>query len=207
MAGPIWRLARLVAFAFTVAAVVALLRNGDAWLWLFLAASATSVASFLPFHRERVARMAELGSLPTRIDGLQHEGIELLDELFAEVEPERAGDGSWSIKFGAPPERWEKAEVFDRRARDLLSEAPALLSDYAAGANAHIREAREREIEGRPNPETDNRPDGVKLREFANHTHFAPARRLAASLEGLSAARHRIGYQGGVHSTAHPERR
>jgi hypothetical protein len=163
-------------------------------MWLSIGLSLLVFASFFSFHRSRLGAQATAESLPHRIDELHRDGIELLAELSQPVEPEEVSDGTWSMSFDAPAERWEKAEAFDQQIRELLIEAyPALLSDYANGFNAHRRKRRAEEAARAPDPETDKRPNAVKLREFVNHMHLKPAQVVEASLEGLAAARYRVG--------------
>jgi len=188
--GPVWLAVGALGVVVTVIAIL----SDDFWMWLSIALSLMVAASFVRFHQNRLETEAAERSLPRRIDELHREGITLLEELDQPVEPEVSDDGTVSISLGAPAERWDKAEAFDERIRELFIEAyPALLSDYTQRFNEYRRERRAAEDARAPDPETDRRPNDVKLKEFTDYMHRKPARLLEASLEGLAAARHRVG--------------
>lgn len=172
--------------------------NGKSfWMWLFFAALALVAASFYSFHRARVKVESERESLPGKIDDLHRYGLNLLDEVSEEPKPKEVAKGQWSIEFGeAPSDWWDKAAAFDQMIRDLfVARYPALLSDYAAGANEHLRQEREKDEERakaiRDDPKLDRRSDAERMRAFAAETQSGPARRVRACLQGLAAARHR----------------
>jgi hypothetical protein len=196
--GSIWKLAGAVSGLATAVGVVQALDDkslGTLWMWLFFAALALVAASFYSFHLSRMQIEAKKKSLPSKIDDLHREGIDLFATLSAPVEPQKTENG-WSIAIAdAPSAWWDKAVTFDQRIRDLFIEQyPALLTNYAAGANDHLRRAREaREA---INPENDKRSDTEKMRDFANYARGGPARRVEASLEGLAVARHQAGISG-----------
>jgi hypothetical protein len=193
--GPVWRLAGAVS-GFTAAIGVAQAIDGEAfWMWLFFTALALVGASFYSFHRNRMKAEVAKEALPSKIDDLHRYGIALLAELTTPVEPEKTENG-WSIDIGdAPAEWWDKAVAFDQGIRDLLiARYPALLTNYAAGANAHSR--KERDAREAINPDNDKRLDAEKMRDFANYARGGPARRVEASLEGLAVARHQAGVSG-----------
>ena len=139
--GPVWKLAGAVSGLTTVIGVVQAIDGAEFWMWLFFAALALVVASFYSFHHNRLENEKKRESLPSKIDDLHRIGLDLLGELSVRPEPEEVAPGQWSIAFGeAPSEWWEKAAGFDQVIRDLFVEHyPALLSDYALGANEHIR--------------------------------------------------------------------
>lgn len=131
-------------------------------------------------------------SLASELDNLAREGIALVAEMNEPVTPEPV-EGGWKLEAGnAPDDWWEKADGFSQRIRDLLWERhPVLLKDYAGGYNAHIREERKKQKEATPEP--DARPFREKLLDLANYERSGPRRVVEASLDGLHAARHRIG--------------
>ena len=138
---------------------------------------------------------AKKESLPHKIDDLQREGRVLLAELETPVEPETK-DGVTTISGDWPADEWwDKVEAFEQRIRDLLiARYPALLSDFANGANEHLRKRREaREAQEAAASNGDKRSDAEKMLAFANAMRSGPAKRMEASLEGLTAARHRLG--------------
>jgi len=187
--GPMWAMAGTLGVIATVIGAL-----GDHfWTWLSAALFLLVAAAFWTFHREREKRVAELASLPRRIDDLHREGIDLLGELRQPVEPEEH-NGTWSMSLTASPDRWDKVEAFDEKTRALLiAEYPALLTDYADGFNKCRRKTRQREADREPDPEQDERSDAEKLRQFADRQHERPAAVLEATLEGLAVARHRLG--------------
>jgi hypothetical protein len=130
--------------------------------------------------------------LRDQVDSLMREGINLVDELSAPVEPERT-DGGWRLDGGdAPDEWWDKADDFAKRIRQLLIDRyPALLTDYRDGYNAHAKKERKERKEYDPAQDTRSTPE--KMLDFANFERSGPRRVVEASLEGLAAARHRIG--------------
>jgi len=165
------------------------------WKWLFLASLALVFAAFWSFHRRRMEMEAKKESLPHKIDDLQREGRVLLAELETPVEPETK-DGVTTISGDWPADEWwDKVEAFEQRIRDLLiARYPALLSDFANGANEHLRKRREaREAQEAAASNGDKRSDAEKMLAFANAMRSGPAKRMEASLEGLTAARHRLG--------------
>jgi hypothetical protein len=117
--GPVWTVAGVLGAVATAIGVI----EDAFWMWLSLGLFLLVVASFLTFHQNRVDARAKAESLPQRIDDLHREGIDLLAELSEAIAPEERGDGTWAISFDAPPERWEKAEAFDQRVRQLFIEA------------------------------------------------------------------------------------
>lgn len=127
-----------------------------------------------------------------QLDSLMREGIELVDELNVSVEPEKV-EGGWKLEGGsAPDDWWEKADDFTKRIRELLIEHhPALLTDYRDGYNAQVKKESKEEDEREPAP--DERSTAEKLLGLANFERSGPRRVVEASLEGLAAARHRLG--------------
>lgn len=198
--GPVRTVAGLVSAALTVAGIVVLILDASvtaALAFICGALAALVIASFWSFHLSHRLSEEKKTSLPHRIDDLHRAGADLLNELSAPVEPEETKKGEWQIAFSdAPAEWWEKVADFDQQIRDLFIEQyPALLSDYAHGANDHLREKREaREAEiAAADPSKDKRRGSEKMLDFANRIRQGPAERLEASLEGLVAARHRVG--------------
>jgi heme exporter protein D len=131
--------------------------------------------------------------LPVELDDLMREGIGLVDELSVSAKPEKTNDGNWKLEGGdAPDEWWEKADDFQKRIRNLLIQHhPALLTDFRDGFNAHLKKEREE----KPNPARDTRSTGEKMLALANFERSGPKRIVVASLDGLAAARHRLGGQ------------
>lgn len=191
--GPVWRLAGAVS-GLTAAIGVAQAIDGEAfWMWLFFAALALVAASFYTFHRNRMEMEARKESLPHKIDDLHREGIDLLAELRTPVEAETTPDGGLMISGEwAPDEWWEKVEAFENRIRALfIARYPALLFDYANELEARLRKKREA-VEPPPLGGGSKEATSAKMLAFANDMRRGPARRLEASLDGLTAARHRL---------------
>ena len=197
--GPVWKLAGAISGLTTIVGIARAIDGDEFWMWLFFAALALVVASFLSFHRSRSEDERKRESLPSKIDDLHRIGLDLLGELSVRPEPEEVAPGQWSIAFGeAPSEWWEKAAGFDQTIRDLFVEHyPALLSDYALGANEYVREKRETQEEKdaalKADPKLDRRSDSERMRDFAFETQSGPARRVEAALQGLAVARYRVG--------------
>jgi len=151
-------------------------------------------ANFFAYKDSPARDVMAAGSLPHRIDDLHRDGIDLLAELSVPVKPEKR-HGGWRISGEDPPsEWWDKADGFDQRVRDLfIAEYPALLSDYANGANAHLRKRREKvAAEREPDPNASGLSDAEKMHSLANYWRSGPAQKLEASLQGLAVARHRV---------------
>lgn len=127
------------------------------------------------------------------VDALMREGINLVDELRTPVKPERTDGGGWRLDGGgAPDEWWNKADDFAKRIRQLLIDRyPALLTDYRDGYNSHVK--KERKERKQDDPAQDTRSTPEKMLDFANFERSGPRRVVEASLEGLAAARHRLG--------------
>lgn len=197
--GPVWAVGGAVSVLLTAIGVVQSLKDQSIWMWLFFAALALVVAAFYSFYRSYAEAERKKESLPSQINDLHRYGLGLATELDADPQPEETAPGQWSIAFGeAPSEWWDKAADFDQRIRDLfIANYPALLSDYAAGFNNHVKSEREkreeREAREEANPALDHRSDSERMRDFAKRTQSGPHKRVVASLEGLSAARHRLG--------------
>jgi len=131
--------------------------------------------------------------LADELDDLMREGIDLVDEFSEPVSPVRTPSGHWKLEGGsAPDDWWEKADGFAGRIRKLLIEHhPALLTDYRDGYNAHLK--KEGEESKKQDPAADKRSTADKMLDLANFERSGPRRVIEASLEGLAAARHRIG--------------
>jgi hypothetical protein len=130
--------------------------------------------------------------LADQLDSLMREGIDLVAESNVPVAPEQTG-GGWKLEGGdAPDEWWEQTDDFTKRIRELLIERhPALLTDYRDDYNAHVKKEREEQKEREP--AEDKRSTAEKMLDLANFERSGPRRVLEASLEGLAAARHRLG--------------
>ncbi|HEX6687553.1 MAG TPA: hypothetical protein VF085_02680 [Solirubrobacterales bacterium] len=193
--GPVWRLGGAVSGLVGAVGLVQALDDQSLdtlWKWLFLASLALVAAAFWSFHRSRVQMEAKKQLLPHQIDDLQREGKVLLAELEAPAEPEVKNGVTTISGEWASDEWWDKVEAFEKRIRGLFIERyPALLSDYANGANEHLRKRREA-TEAEASDE-DKRSTPQKVLAMANEMRSGPARRMEASLEGLTAARHRVG--------------
>ena len=131
--------------------------------------------------------------LPAQIDDLMREGMNLVKELEAPVEPRKV-DGGWKVEGSdAPDAWWEKADDFQQRIRALLTQQhPALLTDFRDGYNGHLKKERKAK---KPDPADDARSDAEKILGLANYERSGPRRVVEANLEGLAAARHRLGGQ------------
>ncbi|MCB8970368.1 MAG: hypothetical protein M9964_00485 [Solirubrobacterales bacterium] len=187
--GPVWWAASILSLVATLVGVFL----GDLWPWLCLGLAFIVVGTFSSFHRDRKRHATDLASLPRQIDDQLREGMELLRELSEPVKPKEVKPGVWDVPLSAPRDRWEKAESFEQRGRDLLTARdPALLTDYADGFNEKFREVREAHSKSDPDPEDDRRDDAEKMRLFAERQHMWPAVWVEASLEGLAAARLRL---------------
>ncbi len=132
--------------------------------------------------------------LAEKIDALMREGVDLVAEVNVPVQPEKIKDG-WKLEGGdAPDEWWDKADDFAKRARDLLLDGrPALLTDYRDGYNAHLKKEREDSRKEKDDLANDKRSTAKKMLDLANYERSGPRRVVEACLEGLAAARHRIG--------------
>ena len=168
--------------------------DGDVfWMWLCFAAVALVAASFYSFHRSRIGTEEQRESLPSKVDDLHRQGIALHEELSAPVQPVDHG-GVYTFTSDVPEGWHEKADAFDQGIRDLfIARYPALLSDYAKGANRYLQEQREKRAAAAPDPKTDSRSNTERLRDFLTVSHCQPALRVGASLEGLADARMRLG--------------
>ncbi|MET0306801.1 MAG: hypothetical protein ABW196_11345 [Solirubrobacterales bacterium] len=140
------------------------------------------------------------GALPAtdlvdRLDVLIREGIDLLDELLVPAEPEKTKGGNWKLEGGdAPDEWWEKADVFATSIRELLIERhPALLTDFRDGFNRQLEKERDTQEARNAKAREDKRSTAKKMLDLVNFERGGPARVVEASLEGLAAARHRLG--------------
>jgi hypothetical protein len=196
--GPVWRLGGAVSGLVTVIGLVQALDAQSLetlWKWLFFASLALVGAAFYTFHRKRMEMEAKKESLPRKIDDLQREGRDLLAELQTSVAPEMTNGVVMIAGEWAPDEWWDKVETFEQRIQDLfIARYPALLSDYGHGFNEHLRRKRREEQEAASNPSpTDKRSDTEKALAWANEMRSGPWKRIEASLEGLTAARHRLG--------------
>lgn len=204
--GPVWRVAGVLSGLVTAVGLIQALGDQSLdtlWKWLFLASLALVAASFYSFHRHRIDAEAEKEMLPRKIDDLHRHGIGLVGELAPVAEPETVEGGRvWTLALGdAPSEWWEKALTFEQQIRDLFIERyPALLSDYAGGANEFLRKEREtrrrRAEEIEADPKLDKRSDREKVLDFAKQMQSGPEEHVKASLHGLVAARHRAGLSG-----------
>jgi hypothetical protein len=121
--------------------------------------------------------------------------MKLLEELSAPVKPEKTEGGGWRIDGGPPDGWWEKVEAFEQRIRELLhAEHPALLQAFAGGHNGYLRKQRESgTTEDKPEPKEDKRSNAERMLDFANFSRSGPAQKTEAILEGLAAARLRLG--------------
>jgi hypothetical protein len=128
--------------------------------------------------------------LTKRIDDLHREGQALLIEVSAPVEPE-VKDGTLTVYDEMPDEWWEKVREFEQGIRDLfMAEYPALLQDFARGAQEFVKE-REEQADDDPDPEGDIRSNLEKWIAFVNDSRSGPSLRLEAMMEGLACARRR----------------
>lgn len=196
--GPLWKAAGALSGVLTAVAIADTLAasSRSPWMWLFFGALGLVVAAFYSFHRGRMEMEAKREALPSKIDELQREGIDLIGELRTPVQPERKNGLTTIYGEWAPDEWWEKVEAFEQEIRDLLlARYPALLSDYAEGFNGHLRKRREEEQEAPADPADDKRSNAEKMLAFANGMRSGPAKRMEASLAGLTAVRHRVGSQ------------
>lgn len=139
---------------------------------------------------------ADPASLADQIDSLMREGIDLVDGLSVPVEPEQKPNGTWEVSGGGAPAEWqEKADGFRARAWELLSQGrPALLMDYRDACNHFLQKQRDAQApRSDQNLARDTRSTAKKVLDFATAERSGPALEVEACLEGLSAARHRLG--------------
>jgi hypothetical protein len=138
----------------------------------------------------------QLRPLAAKLDELLREGMDLVEELSAPVEPERLPEGKgWRVD-GDPPEGWwEKVTSFEQRIRDLLrADHPALLETFVTGHNGFLRlEGEADAARDKPDPKEDKRPDTQKVLDFVNFSRSGPAKKTEAILGGLAAARLELG--------------
>ncbi len=132
--------------------------------------------------------------LAEQLNSLMREGIDLVGELSVPVEPTKA-KGGWKLEGGdAPGEWWDKADAFTQSIRELLIERhPALLTDFRDGFNGYLKQERETQKARNADPSESKRSTAAKMLDLANFERSGPKRVVEASLEGLAAARHRIG--------------
>lgn len=149
-------------------------------------------AGFLDYNHHRAPGAPPPEDLRTAIDALMREGIALVPELSASVQPERTAAGHLKISGeDAPDEWWEKSNSFFKRATDLLTQGqPALLKDFEDGFNAYLRKQREAEP---PDHASDKRSTAEKMLAFANAMRSTPRELVEATLDGLTEARRRLG--------------
>jgi hypothetical protein len=146
--------------------------------------------------REPVAYSPTIGPPPTtvasQIDAVMRDGIDLVDVLSEPATPEKT-KGGWALEGGdAPDDWWEQADSYTQRARTTLVEGhPALLTDYRDAFNAYLK--KESEGQSERDPAQDKRSTAEKMLDLANFERSGPMRVVEASLEGLAAARHRLG--------------
>jgi hypothetical protein len=192
--GPVWMVAWPVSFLFGIFGIVQEAKGldlGSLWMWLFLGSLGLVAAAFLTFHRGRMADEAKRESLPFKIDELQREGKALLDELLVPYKPTQRG--ATTEVFAASTESFERVWAFQKRIQDLfLAEYPALVSDYGNRFTEHRQKQRELKSKG---PDS-GQPRPINLQTMlalAREERDEPVQELEATLEGLSAARHRVG--------------
>jgi hypothetical protein len=132
-------------------------------------------------------------SLAIRLDSMMREGMGLVTEFSAPVQPEQK-NGVWKVSGGdVPKEWWDQAATFQQRIRDLLqAEHPALLTDFRDGCNSHLQKEREARERRKQDPSPDKRSDPEKVLALANYERSGPRREVEAFLEGLAAARKSI---------------
>jgi hypothetical protein len=193
--GPAWRVFVPVSAAFGIFGAVQEAKSlhlGSIWMWLFFGSLGLVAAAFLTYHRQRTETEAKKRSLPRQIDDLHREGIKLYSDLAVPYEPDHR-NGVTTIVGDPPEDKWNRAEAFDHRIRDLFHDNyPTLMTDYADAFNACLRKLREKRAAEAPDPETDTRDDGQKMLDFARYTHSQPAVFVEGALSGLAAARHRV---------------
>lgn len=150
-------------------------------------------ARFLTYNHYRAPGAPPPADLASQLDGLMQEGMQLLAELSAPVEPEAVG-GGMRISFGGPPAEWqEKAGAFIEGIRELLTERhPALLTVFRDAFNGHLAQDQETRETAKANAGRDTRSTPQKVRDLATFGQSGPAREVEAALEGLAAVRHRL---------------
>jgi hypothetical protein len=131
-------------------------------------------------------------ALPSQIDDLIREGIDLVEEFSAPVEPEPTEGGGVEVSGGNAPREWqEKTDAYRQKARNLLAERhPALLKVYEDACNAEIQKAREAEEGSADRTEAPDRRSGLeKALALANWQRGGPKWEVEITLDGLAAAR------------------
>src|SRR5438874_1859235 len=103
--GPVWAGGAVIGVATTAVGIL----GNHFWMWTCFGALSLVGAAFYTFHRNRIEAEKARESLPSRMDDLHREGIALLHEISAPLEPEVAG-GETSVSLGAPAEWWERVE-------------------------------------------------------------------------------------------------
>jgi hypothetical protein len=161
-------------------------RGHSLWLWLFIAALALAVASFVSFHRGRVRAETGTGELGAKIDAMVKRGFGLYKELNTGPDPTETDEEGRGIAFPfwPDPAKWEPVYTFDHDARELLNEHdPGLLFAYADGVNAARRKMRRRE---RQRDQAQKKlPTAEQLRQTVERLHRRPAEDLECYVNAL----------------------
>jgi hypothetical protein len=129
--------------------------------------------------------------LSEALTSLMQEGINLVAELSASVEPEATEDGVVKVSGGDPPKEWQdKADTFRQKAWNLLAgHHPALLKVYEDACNAEIQKAREARVTSDQTEAATRRSGLEKALYLANRQQGGPKWEVEITLDGLSAAR------------------
>jgi hypothetical protein len=118
--------------------------------------------------------------------------MDLLRELEQLPEPTSGERGEVAFSLVPDDASVGRAVEFQERAKALLRELrPSLLPAYADAANACLTRERTKR---REQAEADEiATDAIKLKHFTEWSNRRPALWVEASLEGLAAARNRLG--------------
>ncbi|MFL5900274.1 MAG: hypothetical protein ACJ75S_03665 [Solirubrobacterales bacterium] len=133
-------------------------------------------------------------SLADQIDSLMREGLDLVNEFSAPVEPEQH-NGVWKVSGGGAPPEWQtKADAFRERAWELLAKGrPALLWDYRDACNDFLQKQQDAQApRSDQDLARDERSTAEKVLDLATAQRSGPAMEIEACLEGLAVARHRL---------------
>jgi hypothetical protein len=184
--GPIWMVAAVASAASTAIGIYLSLRGHELWIWLFIAALAVAVASFVSFHHNRVKSETGATELRGKIDAMVRRGFDLYKELDTGPEPTETDEEGRGISFPIwpPDSKWERVYKFAHDANELLNEYdPGLLFAYADGVNAARRKLRRRERQR--DKAQENRPAAEQLKQMVERLHRRPAEDLECYVNAL----------------------
>lgn len=187
--GPVWAVAALASAVSTGIGIYQSIRGEPLWPWLFGAALAIAIASFISFHLHRVRSESGKEGFRAKVDVLVRQGFDRQTEL-SKLGPEPVEDEKGHQRFPMwPPEsKWDPVVAYDEEVRVLLYEYdPGLLIAYADGVNAARKKVRRRERQ------MDRAQEGLPLAEqmdrMIKRNYHKPADDMETLVSGLVAAR------------------